>query len=122
MRNTAIGSATLFLFRAVSHQVRFGRQVADRVILMDLGEIDGQNTPAELFMIPQHPRPHLIPEPESSRTCSLVQHGSRLAPAQVYAISGPTLVVRRPPTGESEAIGSRGWKAIGRNANKIAAK
>lgn len=121
MRNTAIGSATLFLFRAVSHQVRFVRQVADRVILMDRAKSMGK-THRELFMIPQHPRPHLIPEPESSRTCSLVQHGSRLAPAQVYAISGPTLMVRRPPTGESEAIGSRGWKAIGRNANKIAAK
>jgi general L-amino acid transport system ATP-binding protein len=44
----------------VSHEMGFARQVADRVIFMDYGQIVEMNTPAELFKNPQHERTKLF--------------------------------------------------------------
>jgi len=40
----------------VTHEMGFARQVADRVIFMDAGEIVEENTPEEFFTNPQHER------------------------------------------------------------------
>ncbi|WP_017345941.1 amino acid ABC transporter ATP-binding protein [Pantoea sp. A4] len=40
----------------VTHEMGFAREVADRVIFMDKGEILERATPAEFFTMPQHPR------------------------------------------------------------------
>ena len=40
----------------VTHEMGFARQVADRVVFMDAGEIVEMNTPAEFFANPQHER------------------------------------------------------------------
>jgi len=44
----------------VTHEMGFARQVADRVIFMDQGQIVEQNTPAEFFDNPQHERTRLF--------------------------------------------------------------
>ena len=40
----------------VTHEMGFAREVADRVIFMDEGQIIEEGTPAEIFNNPQHPR------------------------------------------------------------------
>lgn len=40
----------------VTHEMGFAREVADRVVFMDAGQIVEQNTPQEFFERPQHPR------------------------------------------------------------------
>ncbi len=40
----------------VTHEMNFAREVADRIIFMDQGEILEQNPPAEFFGNPEHPR------------------------------------------------------------------
>ena len=40
----------------VTHEMGFARQVADRVIFMDYGQIVEMNTPDEFFRNPQHER------------------------------------------------------------------
>ena len=40
----------------VTHEMGFARQVADRVIFMDEGQIIEQNTPQEFFDNPQNDR------------------------------------------------------------------
>ena len=40
----------------VTHEMGFARQVANRVILMDAGQIVEVNTPDAFFDAPQHPR------------------------------------------------------------------
>ena len=40
----------------VTHGMGFARKVADRVILMDAGEIIEQGTPEECFSTPKSPR------------------------------------------------------------------
>jgi len=40
----------------VSHEMRFARDAADRIVFMADGQILEQGTPAELFGNPQHPR------------------------------------------------------------------
>lgn len=40
----------------VTHEMAFAREVADRVIFMDLGEIIEQGSPEEVFGNPTHPR------------------------------------------------------------------
>ena len=40
----------------VTHEMRFARQVADRIIFMDAGEIVEVNEPSAFFMAPQHRR------------------------------------------------------------------
>ncbi len=44
----------------VTHEMGFARQVADRVIFMDVGQIVEMNTPAEFFAHPQHERTKLF--------------------------------------------------------------
>jgi general L-amino acid transport system ATP-binding protein len=44
----------------VTHEMGFARQVADRVIFMDYGQIVEMNTPAEFFRNPQHERTKLF--------------------------------------------------------------
>ena len=44
----------------VTHEMGFAKQVADRVIFMDGGEIIEQNTPDEFFENPQHDRTKLF--------------------------------------------------------------
>jgi len=40
----------------VTHEMGFAREVGTRIMFMDEGEIKEQNTPAEFFGNPQHPR------------------------------------------------------------------
>jgi polar amino acid transport system ATP-binding protein len=40
----------------VTHEMGFAREVADRIIFMDKGEILEEGTPAHFFANPQHPR------------------------------------------------------------------
>jgi general L-amino acid transport system ATP-binding protein len=44
----------------VTHEMGFARQVADRVIFMDAGQIVEMNTPQEFFSNPQHERTKLF--------------------------------------------------------------
>jgi general L-amino acid transport system ATP-binding protein len=44
----------------VTHEMGFARQVADRIIFMDAGQIVEQNTPDEFFNHPQHERTKLF--------------------------------------------------------------
>jgi general L-amino acid transport system ATP-binding protein len=44
----------------VTHEMGFARQVADRVIFMDQGQIMEENTPAEFFSNPQNERTKLF--------------------------------------------------------------
>ena len=44
----------------VTHEMGFARQVADRVIFMDAGQIVEMNTPQEFFANPQHERTKLF--------------------------------------------------------------
>jgi len=44
----------------VTHEMGFARQVADRVIFMDYGQIVEMNTPDEFFRNPQHERTRLF--------------------------------------------------------------
>jgi len=40
----------------VTHEMGFAREVADRILFMDAGQIAEQGTPEEVFGNPQHPR------------------------------------------------------------------
>jgi general L-amino acid transport system ATP-binding protein len=44
----------------VTHEMGFAKQVADRVVFMDAGQIIEANTPAEFFANPQHERTKLF--------------------------------------------------------------
>jgi general L-amino acid transport system ATP-binding protein len=44
----------------VSHEMGFARQVANRVVLMDQGQIVESNSPEEFFHRPQHERTKLF--------------------------------------------------------------
>jgi general L-amino acid transport system ATP-binding protein len=44
----------------VTHEMGFARQVANRVIFMDQGQIIEQNAPEEFFSNPQHERTKLF--------------------------------------------------------------
>lgn len=44
----------------VTHEMGFARQVADRVIFMDAGQILEQNAPAQFFSAPEHERTRLF--------------------------------------------------------------
>ena len=44
----------------VTHEMGFARQVANRVIFMDQGQIIEQNAPEEFFHNPQHERTKLF--------------------------------------------------------------
>ena len=53
MRDLAKAGMTMVV---VTHEMGFAREVADRVIFMDGGQILESNTPNELFDHPQNPR------------------------------------------------------------------
>ena len=53
MKNLAENGMTMVI---VSHEMGFAREVADRVLFIDEGNILEQGTPAELFGNPQHDR------------------------------------------------------------------
>ena len=53
MRDLAKAGMTMVV---VTHEMGFAREVADRVIFMDGGQILESNTPEELFAHPQNPR------------------------------------------------------------------
>ncbi|HVZ13038.1 MAG TPA: amino acid ABC transporter ATP-binding protein [Bauldia sp.] len=57
MVNLAESGMTMLV---VTHEMGFARQVADRVIFMDAGQIVEQNTPEEFFTHPQHERTKLF--------------------------------------------------------------
>jgi general L-amino acid transport system ATP-binding protein len=44
----------------VTHEMGFAREVADRIVFMDAGQIIEANTPANFFANPQHPRTKLF--------------------------------------------------------------
>jgi general L-amino acid transport system ATP-binding protein len=44
----------------VTHEMGFAREVADRVVFMDAGQIIEANTPANFFANPQHARAKLF--------------------------------------------------------------
>jgi general L-amino acid transport system ATP-binding protein len=44
----------------VTHEMGFAREVANRVVFMDAGQIIESNKPAEFFANPQHPRTKLF--------------------------------------------------------------
>jgi general L-amino acid transport system ATP-binding protein len=44
----------------VSHEMGFARQVADRVVFMDQGQIVEVNTPTEFFTNPRHERTRMF--------------------------------------------------------------
>ena len=53
MRDLAKAGMTMAV---VTHEMGFAREVANRVIFMDGGQILEENTPAEIFDHPQNPR------------------------------------------------------------------
>ena len=53
MKNLAENGMTMVI---VTHEMGFAREVADRVLFIDEGNILEQGTPAELFGDPQHDR------------------------------------------------------------------
>lgn len=53
MRELAQSGMTMVV---VTHEMGFAREVGDRVLFIDGGKIVEENTPAELFGNPQHPR------------------------------------------------------------------
>jgi polar amino acid transport system ATP-binding protein len=53
MRELASQGTTMIV---VSHEMGFAREVADRVVMMDAGEIIEDTTPAVLFTAPKHER------------------------------------------------------------------
>jgi general L-amino acid transport system ATP-binding protein len=44
----------------VTHEMNFAREVADRIVLFDFGEIIEIGTPSELFDNPKHERTKLF--------------------------------------------------------------
>ena len=63
MRALADAGMTMMV---VTHEISFAREVADRVIFMDGGQIVEQGTPSEVIDNPQHER--------TRRFLSLVEH------------------------------------------------
>jgi general L-amino acid transport system ATP-binding protein len=57
MRDLASAGYTIL---AVTHEMGFAREVANRVIFMDAGQIVEQNTPADFFANPKHERTKLF--------------------------------------------------------------
>ena len=53
MKNLAKEGMTMVV---VTHEMGFAREVADRVVFMDVGVIAEEGTPAEIFENPQNPR------------------------------------------------------------------
>ena len=58
--DTMVGLAEGMTMMCVTHEMGFARQVANRVIFMDYGQIVEMNTPNEFFKNPQHERTKLF--------------------------------------------------------------
>ena len=50
----------------VTHEMGFAREVANRIVFMDAGQIIEANTPANFFANPQHARTQAVPQPDSA--------------------------------------------------------
>ena len=53
MKELALGGMTMIV---VSHEMGFAREVADRMVMMDDGQIIEEGTPEHFFTAPQHER------------------------------------------------------------------
>jgi ABC-type polar amino acid transport system ATPase subunit len=53
IRDVARDGMTILL---VTHEMRFARQIADRVVYMDEGRIVEEGAPGDVFDQPRHPR------------------------------------------------------------------
>ena len=53
IRELALNHRTMLI---VTHEMRFAREAANRIIFMDGGKIVEQGTPEEIFEHPQNPR------------------------------------------------------------------
>ena len=53
MKRLALDGMTMMV---VTHEMGFAREVCDRVLFMDEGQIVEQGAPKQLFSNPQHPR------------------------------------------------------------------
>ncbi len=58
----------------VTHEMGFARQVADRVIFMDAGQIVEMNTPDAFFKNPQHERTKLFLSPDPALSVANRRH------------------------------------------------
>jgi general L-amino acid transport system ATP-binding protein len=57
MKELAVSGMTMIV---VTHEMGFAREVADRIIFFDFGELIEENTPEEFFHNPQHERTKLF--------------------------------------------------------------
>ena len=89
----------------VTHEMGFARQVADRVIFMDQGQIVEMNAPAEFFSNPQHERTKLF---LSQNFCT---HRERASPPALqpprYALSALRIALACAASGAAEAALSK---------------
>lgn len=53
IRSLALGGMTMVV---VTHEIRFAREVADRIVFIDEGEIVEQGTPEKVLGSPEHDR------------------------------------------------------------------
>ena len=101
----------------VTHEMGFARQVANRVIFMDQGQIVEQNAPADFFDNPQHERTKLfLSQILALRFLGYLQRvglvPDRFKPDWL-ALNGP-LCVRRVP-----GKGPQGWYPYLRQRSSI---
>jgi polar amino acid transport system ATP-binding protein len=54
LRSLAVETQTTMLF--VTHEMRFARDVADRVVFFDRGQVAEEGPPAKIFTDPVNPR------------------------------------------------------------------
>jgi general L-amino acid transport system ATP-binding protein len=57
MKELALSGMTMIV---VTHEMGFAREVADRIIFFDYGQLVEENTPEEFFHNPQHERTKLF--------------------------------------------------------------
>ena len=50
----------------VTHEMGFAKEVANRIVFMDAGQIIESNTPVDFFANPQHARTQAVPQPDSA--------------------------------------------------------
>ena len=55
----------------VTHEMGFARQVANRVIFMDQGQIVEQNEPEEFFSNPAARAHQALPQPDPALSCGV---------------------------------------------------
>jgi ABC-type polar amino acid transport system ATPase subunit len=81
MRSLARDGMTMLV---VTHEVRFAREVADRILFMDGGQIVEEAIPAEFFTRPKHPRARLF-----LRLVGSAHEATEQAPSTVEARVAP---------------------------------